>query len=205
MKYLIIFIVLAVLAACSPLAYKDDVGFLNSAQANSMEYLAKVNGKACKDLDGLVGLCAKRISNAEDINFSFDARPYSYRLNVKCTKELQFELSVDVLENKAFTFKIPKEKFSDLLSFTCIGEVFPDDREGQVSASFQVRFIVFDSQYRAREQIYFEGSNIVLGEHSKYAQVDGKSYKEKTFVKLKTKPRMAYSESAMMRFNYYGY
>lgn len=206
MKTLVILILsLLSLVACSPLEYKDDIGFLNSAQANSMEYLAKINGKVCKDVDGQVGLCAKRISNAENAIFTFDARPYSYRLNVKCTKELNFELSVDVLENKAFTFTIPKGNYSELLSFTCIGEVFPEDRDGQVSASFQVRFIVYDSQYRMREQIYFEGSNIVLGQHAKYALVDGKAHSKKTYLKLKKKPVMAYSESKMMRFNYYGY
>lgn len=192
------------IASCKQLPYEADLGFLNSAQANSMEYLAKINGKHCKDLDGLIGLCAKRINSDEDLVFEFDPRPYSYRLNVRCSQAIDVDFSVDVMKDKTYNFKIISSKYGQERSFTCIGEVFPDDRDQQVSATFQVRVIIRDAAYLPREEIYQEGDYVILGKNAKYATVDKKQYEKSPTVKLK-RFAQAYSESERMRFNYAGY
>ena len=201
-----IFLILIMVTACSctPLKYEADIGFLNSAQANSMEYLVKIGNKTCKDVDGIVGLCAKRIASNEDAVFNLEKRPYGYRLNVECSKAIDFKLSIDVLKETNFSFKIPSANYGEEKSFTCIGEVFPDDREQSVSASFSVRFIIFDAQYRSREEIYYDKKLLVLGKNAKYINVDGKEYEKAPAIKIK-KFTTAYSESEMMRFNYAGY
>lgn len=191
-------------SSCKELEYEADSGFLNSAQANSMEYLAVINGKVCKDLDGLVGLCAKRIASNEDLNFSFDSRPYSYRLDIRCTSTINSDFAVDVLKDKPYSFKIPFSKFATERSFTCIGEVFPQDRAQEVSATFSIRVIVKDAAYRAREEIYQEQGYVVLGKNALYAKIDSRNYEKNTVVKMK-KFTKAYSESERMRFNYVGY
>lgn len=185
--------------------YSSDFGFLNSAQANSPEYLVKINGKFCKDIDGEIGLCAKRVKSNEKISFILDKRPYSYRLNVECSSAVNFKLNVDVLENSAFEFSIDPSQFSESKSFTCIGEVFPQDRKEEVSAFWHSRFIVFDKNYQAREMIYSFDGALILGQNAKYSLLnEEKQVKHKATVKANGIFK-AYSESDAMRFNYHGY
>ena len=199
-----IFVLLAAIS-CQQMKYASDLGFLNSAQANSPEYLVKINGKFCKDLDGQIGLCAKRVKSDEKITFVLDKRPYSYRLNVDCSSLVDFKLSVDVLEDNVFEFSIDPELFKEAKSFTCIGEVFPQDRPQEVSAFWHSRFVVFDKEYQARESIYVQGKNLILGQNAKYSILnEEKTIKKKTAVNS-DRVEKAYSESDAMRFNYWGY
>lgn len=201
----LVFVLLISACACKGIRYSSDLGFLNSAQANSPEYLVKINGSFCKDMDGSIGLCAKRIKSESEISFKLDPRPYSYRLNVSCTSSVNFNLSVDVEKNQSFSFKIPPEAFNGLLSFTCIGEVFPNDREESVSAFWHSRFVVFDKNYQAREQIYTRGEYLILGQNAKYSLINEEiQVKNKAVYKIE-EPTKAYSESQLMRFNYWGY
>lgn len=201
----LLFFILLTACSCQPLKYKADLGFLNSAQANSPEYLVKINGKFCKDLDGEMGLCAKRIKSNEKISFILDKRAYSYRLNVSCSSLVNFKLSVDVLENANFEFSIEPEAFQEAKSFTCIGEVFPQDRSESVSAFWHSRFIVVDKLYQGREEIYSQDGALILGSNAKYTLLnEDKIIKKKTAIKADGISK-AYSESETMRFNYYGY
>jgi hypothetical protein len=193
------------LFACQSLKYKSDIGFLNSAQANSPEYLVKINGKFCKDIDGMIGLCAKRIKSNEKITFVLDKRPYSYRVNVECSSLVDFSLSIDVLANSSFEFEITPDKFPEAKTFTCIGEVFPQDREEEVSAFWHTRFVVYDKSYQARESINVQGDQLVLGQHAKYTLLnEEKNISKKTSYNFKDVKR-AWSESEIMRMNFYGY
>lgn len=204
MKIIPLIIVLSA-CACKGINYHSDIGFLNSAQANSPEYLVNINGSYCKDMDGGIGLCAKRIKSGSDISFKLDPRPYSYRLNVTCTSTVNFRLTVDVDKDQRFSFKIPPEAYRDLLSFTCIGEVFPSDREESISAFWHSRFVVIDQAYQAREQIYPSGEYLVLGQNAKYSLINEEiQLKNKATYKIQN-PKRAYSESQLMRFNYWGY
>lgn len=196
------------LLSCSPIKYESDIGFLNSAQANSMEYLVRVNGAACKDMDGGIGLCAKRVASDKPIAFKMDAREYAYRFNLQCTSTINSDFSIDIQKEKPLEFSITPEKFAAVKSFTCIGEVFPQDRDQEVSANWSVRVVVVDSAYLPREIIYSETdgkkSYLVMGKHAKYVSVGGKIAKSSTRVKVEDINIEAYSESERMRFNYSG-
>lgn len=203
-SFLLLFILLTA-CSCQPIKYQADLGFLNSAQANSPEYLVKINGKYCKDMDGQIGLCAKRIKSNEKIRFIMDKRAYSYRLNVGCSSLVDFNLSVDVLENAVFEFSIDPEAFKEAKSFTCIGEIFPQDRKEEISAFWHTRFVVVDENYQGRESIYSQDGILVLGQNAKYSLLnEDKIIKKKASVKSDGVEK-AYSESETMRFNYYGY
>lgn len=200
---------LFLLASCNSLKYESDIGFLNSAQANSMEYYTLVNGSPCKDMDGKIGLCAKRVNSNQELKFSMDAKPYSYRFNLTCSSAIDSDFSIDIEKEKPFSFLIKPEKFSSVKSFTCIGEVFPHDRNQEVSANWSVRVIVVDSEYQERELIYKtkekEKEFLVLGKHALYSNLNGKIYKKKTKLELEKPDSFAYSESERMRFNYWGF
>lgn len=200
-----LFAILIAISCQHLLPYKPDTGFLNSAQANSPEYLVRINGVYCKDMDGSIGLCAKRVRSDEKISFHLDSRPYAYRLNVTCSSNVGFNLSIDILQNASFDFDIDAGKFSNSKSFTCVGEVFPQDREESVSAFWHARFVVYDKDYQAREAIYSDGKNVILGQYAKYSVInDDIKLKNTSVYKFKDIKR-AFSESEMMRFNYYGY
>lgn len=201
--------ILLVSCACKDIKYESDLGFMNSAQANSMEYMVKINSKVCKDLDGKVGLCATRVKTNEPLRFEMDAREYGYRFNLTCTSSIDSDFSIDIEKEKPFAFSIHHDKFSSVKSFTCIGEVFPHDRNQEVSANFSVRAIVTDSLYLEREIIYKtkqeEKSFLVLGKHARYVHLNDSFYKKKTKLELEDQNSKAYSESERMRFNYWGY
>jgi hypothetical protein len=199
------------LVGCNSLPYKSDAGFLNSAQANSNEALVMVNGSVCKDMDGRPGACLKQVSSEEDIVILLHARPYSYKLDVRCSTPLGISFPVSVPKDDSFDFTISKEVMEPFLSFTCKGEIFPDDRDQQISMSWHLRIVIYDAKYRKREVMYkTERSGkkyLVLGSHAKYAYVCDdkgcKDYKKKTIVRIHGEP-VAWSESEVMRLNTYG-
>jgi hypothetical protein len=206
-----------ILVACSTLPYQDDTGFLVSAQANSPEFPVYIGGSVCKDMDGNPGLCSKRIKSTDDVKIHFDAQSYSYNLTVSCTNPIVVP-SVSVAENQAYDLVIPNAEFSGpgLLSFVCIGEVFPQDRTQPLSAKFEVRIVVTDASYQAREAVYIAkdtggGNTLVLGEYARDAWVfdNGKwsKHSKDTQVSIKGDPTQvqAYSGSYQMRFNYFNF
>lgn len=204
----ILFLILCIsLTACSCIKYESDIGFLNSAQANSMEYLVKVGDSVCRDVDGLVGLCAKRVKSNRPLKFKHESRPYGYRFHFRCSSSINSDFSVDVDSDQAFNWEIKPNKFEGVKSFTCVGEVFPEDRDQEVSAAWHVRIIVIDGDYLPRESIYESVKSgkklLILGKHAKYGVINGKSYKKKPTIKIKKPIKFAYSESERCRFNYY--
>lgn len=197
-------IALVTFVSCQHIKYRADIGFLNSAQANSPEYLVLIGSKVCKDMDGIVGLCSKRVRSDRNIEFKMDKRPYGYRLNVTCSSNVNFTMSIDVLPEKSFEFSLPHENFSLVKSFTCLGEVFPMDRDQEVSAFWHARFVVYDGSYQAREKISQQGDYLVLGQSARHISVDGKMVSKKTAIKA-SGVKQVYTESEQMRINYYGY
>jgi len=196
---------------CSSIPYQDDAGFLNSAQANSLEFLVTIDNVTCKDAEGFVGACTKRVRSNHDPILRHEAKPYSYTIDIRCTEGTGIGFSMDVPADTKWEYAIPFEKFADFLSFSCTGEIFPGDRENSVSAKWQIRFIVYDAIYKERELMYVNDEGfLILGKFSKYARVcqDGKckDYEEKTCVKVDPKKKIvASSESEVLRYNYYGF
>lgn len=196
--------------ACNPIKYEADLGFLNSAQANSFEYFVRINGTPCKDMDNKIGLCAKRVESNQSLKFEIDSKPYSYTLSVRCTKELNSDFSVNVAKEVPYSFTIKPESFATVKSFTCIGEVFPEDRDQEISANFQVRAIVVDSNYVEREIVTTtkvkKDTYLIFGKHSRYVFLNGKFYNKQPMIKIDPNAvNIGYSESERMRFNYWNF
>jgi hypothetical protein len=215
-KLLLFMITFLVAASCQLIKYNHDIAFIPSAQANSMEMLLRVNGKECVDMDGIVGLCAKRVADNSKLKFTQEKRPYSYRFTLRCSSwvsHIEFggsktpaEFSVDVPRDTELEFYIYSEDV-DGTGYTCVGETFPDDREESISAKWKVSVTIFDHKYNARENIWFTTNKgrdyIIFGEHALYSTMFGSTYKKATCRKIKNKPTFAYSESYQMRFNYW--
>lgn len=204
-----VIILFVVFIGCTHIKYKDDLGFYNSAQANSFEFMVRVNGSLCKDVDGKIGFCAKQIGSKENLTFHQDAMPYAYQLKIDCSGDIYYlERSID--KNKAVDIVIPKENFNKYRAFSCKGFVQPDDRPEEICAKWRAEIIVYDDEkYLPREEIYTfkkkKKKYLVLGKYAFHSNVNGKSYKKKTAVKIKSDKVKGWSESYLMRYNYYGY
>jgi len=204
---------LAMIAACTQLAYKDDTGFLVSAQANSPEYPVYINGKMCVDTEGYPGACTKRIGSTEDAVFKFDPQPYAYLLSVACGGGIKVP-SATVPKDQPYAFTITADQMASVRTFVCIGQVSPQDRSPSVPASFNVTIVITDARYVAREKPFITSDHgtpyLVLGEFARDAWVydDGEwsEHSEEPMVEIEGDPKevRAYSSSFNMRFNYFG-
>lgn len=205
---LAILLVVSFLNSCVAIKYVEDIQFLNSAQAGTAEYFVRVNGSPCKDIDGMIGLCAKRIKTNEVITIHHDPRPYSYMLDIQCSASIDSSFSVPVPANKTYDLKIQPSQFNGSPMFTCIGEIFPDDRTA-VSAKWHVRFILVDEKYREREEIDFvtekKKDYAVMGKYSLYTTYKNKTTKKGGATVVRYDGGPIYSESRNMRFNYGGF
>lgn len=212
MKKIILMFVL-LLFGCNTIKYQDDIGYLNSAQAGSYEFPVKIGRSVCKDMNNEVGLCSTRLPNNQDLNIEIEPQPYAYTYVLTCSSALDVNHSANILANTAATIIVPFTHYGALKAFTCIVQINPMDRQ-KVSAQAEVRVVLFDANYQAREKMYtieLKGDNyLVLGQHARHSIVcernKCKSYNKDTIIKIK-EPRelLAYSESYQMRYNYYGY
>lgn len=181
-----------------------------SAQADSPEFVVYVNGKLCKDTDGIPGLCSKRIRSNEDVLLHFDPLPYAWHMTLDCGNVGPFP-PIQEVANAAHEILITRAQFVSFKSFTCIGEIFPEDRPQPLSAKWELRAKIVDAQYEAREQITEETKDgrtyLVLGQFARSAWVfdEGKWSKhwKDTIVEIKGNPHhvQAWSESYQMRVN----
>lgn len=205
------------MTSCGSLPYEDDIGFSVSAQANSMEFPIRLNGRVCADLDGQPGMCSKRLSSKEDLVVHFDPQDYPTNIRVRCTKGLEITPAVSVPAKQAYDWKIPATAIAaaNLIEFTCIGEVLPQDRDPPISAKFKISVSIYDAAYKVREQAYLTTEKgktyLVLGKYARRAWVYDQDkwayHKEDTIVQVKGDPTklIAYSESFAMRFNYWNW
>jgi len=213
---LIFIIVTLFLVGCESLKYSDDLRFLNSAVANSPELYISINGKMCKDMEGKIGLCSKRIKSNETVKITFEKQPYVYTVHVQCSNQTGIDYSRKVLTSEQFLFEIKPSQYSTLRMFTCLVEVQPDDRAEGVSALAEIRFMVVDYAYVPREEMRIyshKGKDyLVLGANAKHSivyetnqqnQEVRKTYKEKTILRINNnrKKIRAFSESFSMRIN----
>lgn len=213
-QFAVLIFMLAFLSGCRSAAikYEGDMGFLNSAQANSMEFPVKIKGKVCLDMNGTTGLCSTRIDSNEDFVMTIDPQEYSYRYKLTCSREINADTSKDVEANVAHKIIIPKANMVGQKSFICIGEIYPADRDQTVSAKWDVRVKIHDVQYQVREEIYQTEKDgkkyIVLGRNALHARVcykdECKNFSKKTTIEREDKEGLVvYSESWNMRYNFY--
>lgn len=209
------FVLCVAMGSCTGLKYAHDLGFTNSAQANSMEFMVKVNGKVCRDLTGKAGVCATRVGLTKSVKFHQDAMTYPYEFRLECTPELEVDFSKHVEKGDSMDFEITPEQFEEVINFTCVGEVFPlDERDEQeISAGWEVHVVIFDDEnYVSREIIYIkedEGKKkLMVGRYAMSTTVctkkECKVYKKKPAIVIKDDVVHAYSESYMMRYNEFG-
>ncbi len=118
----------------------------------------------------------------------------------------QVAAGLTALKGDPFDWEIPPGNFLSVRSFTCNGEIHPEDRVNSVSAKWHLRALIYDAVYTPREVMYHRDGKLILGKHAKHSRVchDGKCkiYKKKTVVKV-PEGATAISESEVMRFNAY--
>ncbi len=195
-------------AQCSSIPYEDDIRFLNSAQANSMEWLLRVDGAVCKDMEGIIGACTKRVGSQSDVLLQHDPRPYGYRVDVECTDGTGIVFRHDVPKGEPWQYTLEHGDFEGFRSLSCQGEIFPHGRGNSLSALWQIRLIVFDDRYEGREEIYYLDEELIMGKHAKFTNwcFEGKCRVDDELTTVNTEPgAKAYSESEVMRFNYWNY
>jgi hypothetical protein len=145
--------------------------------------------------------------------FKFDPQAYAYSMIVKCTSGVGAPAPATVPAGQPFSFTMTRLDFSQFTEFTCKGQVAPQDRTQPLTASWEVKVVVYDATYSQRERIYAgtkDGKDyLVLGQYARLAHVfdAGKwtMHKTDTIVELngKSKDAKAYSESFAARFNYW--
>ena len=186
--------------------YEADRGFIPASSANSPEFLVMVDGYYCVDISGKGGLCSTRIRRLKDSVIEILPQSYSYKLHFLCSKSLDFEFSQDVKKEEKNTIRIPQQKYSNVDTFVCIGEVFPDDREDKVSASFEIRYRVLANDYVEADEIKYKDNTFFLGRYSLYSKIydQGKWKFFKAKYELEAKDRYApvVSETYNMRYSY---
>jgi hypothetical protein len=164
-------------------------------------------------MDGNPGLCSKRIRSGDTLALRFDPQPYAYDLAVSCSRPMQVP-GASIPKDQPFELRIEPAQMAGLLSFVCIGEIFPQDRDQQVSSKWEVRIVVTDKAYVSREAITpieKDGKHyLVLGQYARSAWVfDGKRWKhhsKDTVVEVPDPSRaQAVSESLAMRYNYWNW
>jgi hypothetical protein len=195
------------------LKYTHDEAFMNSAYANSSEFLAYLNGTACKDMDGIVGACFKRVKANHDLVIKLHPQNYAYTYRMNCSEKLNYGFSRNVLKGKSLEHTIEKIKYEGLPSFTCIGHVYPEDRPAPVGIKFTFRVEVINQSYVALPNIHvtlYKGKrHIVLGKHALHSRVyqkgKWKRYKKATSVKVKSDKVKAVVESYAGRVQTYGF
>lgn len=209
MKYFLLLFTLLCSCSCLDLKYKDDKGLISAAAANSLEFNVTIGKTLCKDMDGIIGICSKRIKNDAAIEFTHPALPYAYQFFLTCSPEIESDFNKYIPSNTAYSFKILPEKYNGMGSFICIGKIVPDDRN-LVDTKWEVRVKVMDSKYIPREDIYVFDKYLVLGKYARYAKVyhDKKwhTYHKRSYVRVKNTTNIkAMSESYLMRYNYYNW
>lgn len=222
-KNIILLVIFLLAFSCETIQYVDDLKFINSASANSPEFPVFINGKLCKDIDGIPGLCSKRIKQTDEISITAEKQQYEYRIYIKCSKGTGVDLSLDIAAYTDFKYTIKPVTFPDTLLFTCLFEIYPKDREivdpkNGISSLAEVRFVVVDPRYIARESMFVSKLKndyyLVLGSNAKYSRVwDFKKDKQiiwnvynQAAIKIHSPDKVkAMSESYMGRFNNFGF
>lgn len=200
MRALLILLLLAS-CACKPIDYLSDntPSFMSSAEANSYEYPAKINGKICT-------LCATQFKLSQGMTIELPARPYGYELKIYCSRNIDFNKEFSVGENQSFKIKFSYEEIGNEELFICSGIINPRDRLSPIAAKFQVTANVVSERYDAREEIYRDKDlNVVFGERAFYSTCNGQTEKKLTVGPAKKCKGFVFSESEKMRFNYANY
>jgi len=167
-----IFISIVFLVSCE---YEDDFSFMSDARGNFFSEEVYLNNDLCRDMSNTTGACTLQIPSTGALKYLVAARPYGYRITFVCSKKINFEFSRQVSEMETLEFEIPDKHFKNEQSFTCIGEIFPEDRKEAVSAKFETRIKVFNPHLikmdKPVSRVEDNKKYIVLGKYSLHGRI----------------------------------
>lgn len=189
----------------------DDSAFLSPSLANSPEETIVVNGHPCIDLEGLPGICSLRAVEGSTIDLTLPGKPYPLQLSISCSEAAKFDKEISVSEGTPTKVSIPVPLLSVTKSFTCIGEVYPQDRSQQISLKFEVRVKIIDKKYEALEtpRIIKAGDTtfVVVGKYALHTFVKDKNvwtyYFKSPIVKVSGGKIIVVSESLSGRKSFF--
>ena len=197
---------------CSGLQYKSDGGLMAPFQAQVMEFPVKVNGNICKDMSGSIGACTLMLSHRNDLKIEIMPQAYAYNVQIACSSSVNFEYSADVPIGTSHVVEITDAIYADVDHFICIGKMTPEDRDF-ISSRWEMRIRLSDENYVRRVNIFiFEDNDklfISVGKHAKYSWIyDKENWKlhwKQPIIEIKgdRNKLQAYSESEIMRFNFF--
>jgi len=214
MKTIIVFFFCLFFFSCGHQKYVHDKAFISPTDTGSSEYHALINNALCKDMDGKVGACFKRVKSNEDLEIKIMAQQYEYRFVLTCSSELDFNTSIDVLKMKELRLTVPYTKYKNLKSFTCRGKIYPKDREEAIAMRFTFRVEIISATYTPREAMVIVAKDdkniLILGQHALHSRVydceEWHYYYKEPFIEVHDLKKLrAISESFLGRMNYYGF
>lgn len=207
-------IVIICFVGCASCEYKPDVA-INNAQAGDPSFPVIIQAKnineICKDSQGKVGLCSFRVYRDSDpgITIKVIERPYSYNFKMSCADQLGFPpIDYPVVKDKPYSVTIPNKLFVNIeKTFTCNGELYPNDRE-TASILFRFHISLVKADFQELETPIRIQDVISLGEHALYSicgdSAGIKTFHKKTYFEDKEKKYkwcMVESQSGRTAFN----
>lgn len=196
--------------ACGGIKFEKDLGFVPSAVANSPEVYVLINGAPCKDADGLVGFCAKRLKTDQTFSMKVPAHPYDYLASFDCTDSVQSQPEqLTVLAGLEHTFEIPATNYGDARVFNCSLTIRPLDRPEPIASFVRVSVVLLSADYTRLESPTLQQGALVGGKYSysiAWEDQSGKWRYAKTSPVLKAPGlKRAIVESYSARLAYYGF
>lgn len=156
-----------------------------------------VLNKPCLDTRGRLGFCVVHIASDGILKIDLPPKEVAYEIEIECAPG-NYRETFNVEAFKAKKLEIPQVLWNTKRSFQCIGRM----GEGR----FNVFFKVFDGEYQERENIFQLDKYLILGRHSLYVHTNGRILKKRTTLyNRKRTYKQVYTESKVMRYNFYGY
>lgn len=159
-------------AACVGLEYEEDLLVMGSAAAGSPEFPVTVNGKLCRDNDGLPGFCAVRHQRGADFEVRVETLQYDATVEWDCTRAVQpFTETYTVRKgDPAKKLTVGKEMFGLSRVFSCTVKVLPLDRPEPIASFARISVSLVDEKYIALPRPYPSGRGFVFGSNAHYVK-----------------------------------
>jgi hypothetical protein len=196
------------LMSCGGIQYENDLGFTPSALANSPEILVYINGTACKDSDGIIGFCAKRIKKDKAFELVVDPRPYDYQYVTDCTDSVQYLPEAGtILKGVKYVFRLDPSAYGTQTIFNCTFLMRPLDRPEPIASFSRVTVNLVAADYTTLEVPTVSEKGTAFGKYSYVAEwmKAGKYYTDWKEPFIDKKVEKAIVESYNQRMSYYGY
>ena len=206
LKYVAIILFLCSISSCNNSKYKSDIHLLGSAQANSPEFLIRINGNPCKNGQGEIGLCIMGVKRNRALSFSLNILPYDYDLEIICSSNVDVEFNTTVFQGDTFSYTVSPDRFSHVTVFNCQISVYPHEHVNAMFAS--MRFFVVAEDYKSMDTPYTTTRRgktyLVTGSHARFIYLNDVRVEEKT-TEIEYNGEQVVIESESGRRAYYGF